>query len=115
STPYGSHRHGSWIDFVTEEHGVVAELALLVNVGFDDLCRDWGGAVAVFSAFKKHHHYDFGVAPRRNSRKPAIAFVFAGQATVRFKKFMAHQLRAAGLAPEIHALQVGRGAGAERT
>src|SRR5229473_6725766 len=64
--------HGSHICVMVSFRHLGWEPALLVYVGFDDLCRQTRRQPAVFTPFEQDNYDDFRIAPRRETHEPSI-------------------------------------------
>src|SRR5258707_869091 len=82
--------NGVRISFVTEQHWIVAQAALLLHICPDDLRRKTGRQLAVFAAFKQNGHYYLRIAPRRNAHEPAVIGKLLGCSALALAEHIAH-------------------------
>src|SRR5204863_8615811 len=81
------------------------EAGFLIIVGLDDVPDDRGGQHTVLSALEQRDYHDLRVVALREADKPAI--VPDRDRLVGFHEFVRRDLRAARLAADLDALQLG--------
>src|SRR6185312_11042391 len=62
---------------------------------------------AVLAAFKQHGHHNLRISARRDANKPAVVIELFACSAFALAERIADNLRAAGFAGKIHALDVG--------
>src|SRR6476646_3719695 len=108
--PYAGDRDGAGVSLVTEQHGIVAQAALLLHKRLYYLRADARGKRPVLTALKVDHHHDLRIAPGSNSGEPAVALEVTFQVlflqAMGFKIVVAHPLRATCFSRKVDALNM---------